>query len=26
VALFWYDGARFWLLPANADAAPHALP
>jgi hypothetical protein len=26
LALFWYDGDRFWLLPAEADAQPRPLP
>jgi hypothetical protein len=26
LALFWFDGAAFWLLPAVADAAPRRLP
>jgi hypothetical protein len=26
VALFWYDGARFWLWPARVEAEPRALP
>ncbi len=26
VALFWYDGERFWLRPAQVDEAPRALP
>jgi hypothetical protein len=26
LALFWYDGKRFWLLPAEADDAPRTLP
>lgn len=26
LALFWFDGARFWLLPAAADGAPTPLP
>jgi hypothetical protein len=26
LALFWYDGADFWLLPAEADQAPRRLP
>lgn len=26
LALFWYDGRDFWLLPAEADAEPERLP
>ena len=26
VALFWYDGDRFWLWPARVDEAPRPLP
>lgn len=26
LALFWWDGAAFWLLPAAADGAPERLP
>lgn len=26
LALFWYDGRRFWLLPAEADQPPAPLP
>ena len=26
LALFWYDGSDFWLMPAEADAAPERLP
>lgn len=26
LALFWFDGTRFWLIPAEADAAPRPLP
>ena len=26
VALFWYDGGQFWLLPATVDAKPRVLP
>lgn len=26
LALFWFDGDAFWLLPAEADAAPRRLP
>lgn len=26
VALFWYDGQRFWPWPAEAEAAPRPLP
>jgi hypothetical protein len=26
LALFWYDGARFWLLPAKASEEPVRLP
>ena len=26
VALFWYDGERFWLCPARVDEAPRPLP
>jgi hypothetical protein len=26
VAIFWYDGGRFWLLPAEVDEAPRPLP
>jgi len=26
LALFWFDGAAFWLLPAEADATPRRLP
>ena len=26
IALFWFDGRRFWLLPAEADGEPSALP
>ena len=26
LALFWYDGETFWLLPADTDAEPERLP
>ncbi|HZF68687.1 MAG TPA: hypothetical protein VEZ47_11655 [Gemmatirosa sp.] len=26
LALFWFDGAAFWLMPAEADGAPRRLP
>ena len=26
LALFWYDGSTFWLLPAEADQEPQRLP
>jgi len=26
LALFWYDGRDFWLLPAEADGEPRRLP
>jgi uncharacterized protein DUF3293 len=26
LALFWYDGERFWLWPGEVDAAPEPLP
>jgi hypothetical protein len=26
LALFWYDGERFWLWPAEVEAPPDALP
>ena len=26
LALFWFDGARFWLMPAEADEEPRRLP
>jgi hypothetical protein len=26
LALFWFDGSRFWLLPADADKTPEPLP
>jgi len=26
IALFWFDGRRFWLLPAESDGEPQALP
>jgi len=26
LAIFWYDGGRFWLLPAEADDEPRPLP
>lgn len=26
LALFWFDGERFWLLPAEAGKSPRALP
>ena len=26
LALFWYDGATFWLMPAEADGTPQRLP
>ena len=26
LALFWYDGTDFWLMPAEADAEPERLP
>ena len=26
LALFWFDGRRFWLLPVIADKPPHPLP
>ena len=26
LALFWFDGTAFWLLPAEADAEPRRLP
>ena len=26
LALFWYDGTGFWLMPADADGAPRRLP
>jgi hypothetical protein len=26
LALFWFDGERFWLLPAEVDEPPRALP
>lgn len=26
LALFWFDGSRFWLLPAQADQEPTPLP
>ena len=26
LALFWFDGTAFWLMPAEADGAPERLP
>ncbi|MFL5582433.1 MAG: hypothetical protein ACJ8AO_18850 [Gemmatimonadaceae bacterium] len=26
LALFWFDGASFWLLPAQGDQEPRRLP
>jgi hypothetical protein len=26
LALFWYDGTGFWLMPAEADGTPQRLP